>query len=1334
MNELNSYLYSLINPFDVPTDVVTIPDLKFNTRLPKSVTYNSTFSATDLDPADPPVSLMLVFKPMSQKTGGSGGQIQIWGKRLLDTKYYYFSAVAPDQNLADNFKFIRYVSGGVGVQSDTVSAGTFAVQGSVNGVWTKDPPNYEDVNPSTLPSYRQSSEDVIVSARLSDGIVIIGGPSPDTDWYQPESNVIFDNGKSSYNANFYYNGYPTPTFPTTRPSSAGWVFDGTTTVAFDSNRLGAEIIYGMTGLTSIDLAIAGVANFITTVGVAIVQCTIVVTYSDNGVDVDNSTQLPATSWGALTGATALPAMAAGRVNYDTPSPITRIRIIFGWYDSGTGMLSPIYLSGTAALNPRLNATLVIKNDNVATVGQETGVGIATIDGIDASAQLSLVGRINYEAIPDKNLVRNVKTTWTGGGLKLADLDIGRTVLGHKGLAGIRGVYRWSEYTQKSTEGFFMDLATRHGNVALASDWGRGLRSTFRWLGKHARRVGKPMYEAARPLIRQAIRESMSAGTGALLGYAADTSGTPPPPTTRKMVAYAADREIKSETFEDSDDDDITTTEGEDKLLKAIDPLVFKSNDPRNRQFKRLVSRVNVRSQRLFDTVKFGVTLPDGCTVHNAETRLMTAAAILVSEGKKLTCNATATLLHHLHHVRPDLIADPRVSLPRVDGMDDSSHCGYRQRCFCLPASSYDNCRTLSEFQRGLRPRDEQASLRPNLRPVSKARRYQRLGKGRGRQKTELKVQVPEPTTIEVTDETEPPTHDIPSKDIPSKKLVAKAADIEGKVPRLDMPPRTKERPSEEAAQAFKVLKTARPTESQHAYVDTDTSFRSMFRPKFYNKVLSEMMKSRDNYTVREQALSKLVFRVAAFPVKVPGVGGMVLAIAVSKKPFYNRYEYFPVDVQGMKFPAGHNANVRVSYADVGEHKIDTIINSEARQAIAAALTTMNLKAEHVTVLSDLFSVIEDTSMVMAACAAAYGFPMVALFSGSLDLQTTQYLRTPAFREIGSLAEKIGVREQFGDFLGYNHYLPPLMVGGYDYPESELDFVQATRLYIAGPTILMPPDTICTGVTLGDVATMSITMVPFLVVRSSVPAEVPIAKGSWITTVSSTEIRQVGMPDAQQRAADRKLVETADISPVMRRNFLNSINSARKYNSANVHRAIEQYVTAGGYEGRGGPQHEEKFTTGLNLNVPHTIKIQTADGFNEVNIPPVAQVAQMAQQVLEAEGPTSNMGGLAKRIITMAEKTAQGTEYTDRALKVLAQMVQYYDANLRGGGGATSKKKKKKKGRRQPVQIVMRGTTRSVAAPTATPTRSVPTEPTPTEAYRAPPEPVLTIGGGPEVVI
>lgn len=685
MKAPNSYLFALIDPMGVPIDEVGCPDTKLNVRMPKRVTYNATIKPSDLDPVDPPVTLMVVFKPMNQTTGPIGGQIQLWGKRPLDQRWKYYSSILPDQDLGSSFKFIRYVSGGVNFLSDTISAGTFAVAGTVVSIWTKDPPRFDEVDPSTLPSYRQCSEDVVVNTRLSEGVMIVGGPSGDDDWFQPESNSIFSSGKSQYSANYYYqqnqSGGGVPA--TTRPNSAGWDF--TDAFLFDSDRVGAEIIYGMTGLTTISLNVSGVHNAVSPEDLFL-RCGIVYTYSEGGVDVDAVMAIPGMTQRDTNTVSAIryQCTANGDVNIVTPSPITRIRVFF-LIGPAVGASVPMGDPGSTAYSAFNIATMKVVNDNVATIGQESGVGIATITGMASDQSIAFEGTINYEAIPNAELSRNVKMSSAGASLNLADLHTAREILSHKGLAGIRGVYPRQQYLNMIRSGYFQQLAMRYVHVGLASDWRRGLKTIFRHAGRGLKQAGRLAYREAQPLLHEALRAGVQAGTQSLLSYAQDAEEKEP----AYMVGFAADTKVKTSFVADI----------EPALELPIDAAVFSPGDERHKVFKTLASRIGREIQQRYDQAEFGYPIDSASFFHDATSRVLTTAAIIATANIPFPCNCEPTMLHHVYHIDKKALSDPRVSLTRFFSSEKPLPCGYQARSFQSPCSDYDKLRTMKEFQK-----------------------------------------------------------------------------------------------------------------------------------------------------------------------------------------------------------------------------------------------------------------------------------------------------------------------------------------------------------------------------------------------------------------------------------------------------------------------------------------------------------------------------------------------------------------------------------------------------------------------------------------------------------
>jgi hypothetical protein len=1233
MSKPNGLLLSLIMPMSVPKEYCYIPDSLLIARMPKGISYNTTFTAAQLDPADPPVSLLVVFHPTRQDVG----QIGIYGKRALDTQYYLFSYVSPAQFLGDDFKFVRYVSGGISLQASTQSTTSASLGGNITAIVTRDPPEYATLDSSTLPSYRQSSVDLQTSVLASTGVVMIADAPGDNDFYQPESSVTKDNGKSTYCPYYFYQDAPSPLGPvTTQPNSEGWVYDGTTTVLFDSDRLSTPLQYGMFGHTSINVTVTylsyntALANYIHFMG------SVIVTYSQNGTTVDAVQPIGCdvtTNNENPVGNTLR--TVTRMMEFDTASSISRIRVIAGSESVGSlvPLPNPVQYAGC------VSNSLMISNDNVATIGQSSGVCIAIIDNLSSDTALSLEAMINYEALPNTNLSQNLKIP-PPMYINPKDINFAQLVLLHKAEAGLRGVYCRDDYLSKERSGYFMQLALRSSHVGLASDWARGIKTAYKSFIKGAKPVLGAAWQAARPLALEALQEAGRAGAQSLLAFADDGTGEPAArrSSSRHMIGYCAEppeaetgsatpasavtvgtlyeqsggvsglgsQPIKKYTYDKNDisinlanvilvlpatkepdpialivdgngttmvlkprevvDDEITdgavvfvnSSNGvqnlyqediSDHIKKArrahpglagsftvqkgsansytgrvlvrsdmktrsssntsstrsleapdkdtslrsevhqIDKSVFDPRDARHRFFKRLVSSIPLDVQQMYDPELLGMKGP-GLTIHNPESRLMSCAAVLVSQEVGLKCNVSNTILHHLFHVAPELMTDTRFCVPALFRTESAQKCGYIRRAFGSPASACDGLRTLKEYQQYASPMVSQHSrsrkkknpIKPGLIRTSRPERVSTtLTSQRAAQQPDSKAHKPLVAEVKTVGFSADPPADNGgpvSAKIPRilrpDELRKVNSFVRGVGYAMDRPSRETQGELEEAKRAAEELNRAimmsndesaqsmsmnpwemesvvAPEEEKRVeYADQHRHFRNYFNPKVYNNLLNAK-RTRDTVEEVQKGLEEMVFRVATFPIVTihPGTNKEVsypVAVAASSRPFKNRYEYYPIG----KVPAMRIYG-QVRYRQYGDLHIDTVFADNVAVSLEHLTAKLPISNAYITLLTGTLNELQGRSCSMAVAAALMGLPNVGLITGvyASEHQPAGPQYPPMFTPPGLLNIKASALTGFSTVMGYQHNLPMISSVFCTEPSEidSMDFIPASYLAI-----------------------------------------------------------------------------------------------------------------------------------------------------------------------------------------------------------------------------------------------------------------------------------------------
>jgi len=521
MEGTNTFLYSLLSPLDAGEKGLAMPSQLFISRMPLIVLYSSSLTPSQLDPIDPPISLLFV---MQGTRSDDAGVLQVWGKRVGDDRFRFFTAIQPDQDISQNFAYYRFISMGAAIQSPTVPTGTTIFNGMMTSIVTKQPPDIRFVDASTLPSFREDSQSVVVSQKLYDGLVMVSPPSADIQFLQPESTVVFNDGASSYLLTLLWRSTLGTTVapPFTAPVSGCFALTGLNVIVFDTDLVPGTLLWGCFGLSQVTFSFGLTTATALAGGNRYSMCSIVAVYSVGGIDVNQVVTVPGNLVNAVVG-TQQGFNGSVTAYFDTPSPISRIFIYLGWVDPVLpNNLNPFPLQSTTVANQCAQMNFSFTNANVTTINQNAGVGLTLVENVDSSTAILVDARRNLEVIPNPELIRNIKLENTNDCIT-SDIDLTHMVLANKAAMDIKQVYTLPEYRSNVESGHFKEVARRKVHVALAADWSRGLKSVFKKGKEVLMGAGRAGLQAASPLITAALREALGSTAGSLIGFSSSSA-------------------------------------------------------------------------------------------------------------------------------------------------------------------------------------------------------------------------------------------------------------------------------------------------------------------------------------------------------------------------------------------------------------------------------------------------------------------------------------------------------------------------------------------------------------------------------------------------------------------------------------------------------------------------------------------------------------------------------------------------------------------------------------------------------------------------------------------
>jgi hypothetical protein len=183
MNAKNAYLKNVINPFQFPA--VQIPDETNIPSVVKTVTTSATLKFPD--PVANSISDLLFIENFSSLRR----EIRVYGFYTPISRYLYYGSLFQEEDLAQYFDYIRPISGGLNINSSTVSGSKFNINGIMNCCLTNTVPNLNTLNFQTLASYAKNNTDKVVAVSVADGVTGVAYPS-DFEYGLPTSNYSLE--------------------------------------------------------------------------------------------------------------------------------------------------------------------------------------------------------------------------------------------------------------------------------------------------------------------------------------------------------------------------------------------------------------------------------------------------------------------------------------------------------------------------------------------------------------------------------------------------------------------------------------------------------------------------------------------------------------------------------------------------------------------------------------------------------------------------------------------------------------------------------------------------------------------------------------------------------------------------------------------------------------------------------------------------------------------------------------------------------------------------------------------------------------------------------------
>jgi len=407
----NVYLKSLIDPRSVSAP--HIPDLNLKQSVAKTIALGINITQNDTYPT------MVVFLPYSRNKFVLRYYRWDFTNQMFSLDGITGGLLFPDEDLSDNYDMLRLVSADFKAVSATISAGNFAVSGTFNAIAFATPPNLRTITFDTITSQRQDDLAVMIQGPVQNGFVYTAWPDESVNFQgidspvvvpPPVTNTTSVQLRSSHSQARVYRNFALN--PNVNPGAAclsAEIPDN----CWGNIQFSCDYTFGS--------ATSGLFNFRVVARTYLVNAANVRIVQDN---VLYNTQ----SYVAA-------GLGTGHVGLTLTRFIPQdINVIF--LDSAG--------TNTAAITSQLFSAELVSYDNYCA---QNGPGaLVAWSGVNVANQMSLSSILNYEVVPNRNLIRNVKIVPH----PISDPEMlarAELVFVSRSLFGIKTIYNFVEFEE-----------------------------------------------------------------------------------------------------------------------------------------------------------------------------------------------------------------------------------------------------------------------------------------------------------------------------------------------------------------------------------------------------------------------------------------------------------------------------------------------------------------------------------------------------------------------------------------------------------------------------------------------------------------------------------------------------------------------------------------------------------------------------------------------------------------------------------------------------------------------------------------------------------------------
>lgn len=379
----NRYMASLLNPFDVIAK--DVPDNEVVPSLSKQVVYR-----TNLDG----ISDALLSIHWQSKLE-SIAHLYFWVDNPLGPGKVlgYHSSLKPSSQIADDFAYSRYISGGIKVCSTTYDGGDSQLKGTITSVLSEQLPDYRALKPDKLTNignYRSVANVSIVKQ----GVVALGWPTRAAG-FAPRHNSDITNYEDSLDSTLYWDNEmkSTPEWVRYQDATVGPADVVITDITdfMPGNLMGR---FRVTFDANVHIG-AGPQSAFDTINTYVLVKSIMHDGSvqTNRVKIHSFIPTPATYLGQPI---STPVLVRGTAEFQMPNYVYTIQIVMT-----KTIEAPLAVH---------RITQVLFAPSLYTMTQYAPVTLMSLEDVSPDMTVTIDMRVNYAVVPNEDLGEHVKGT------------------------------------------------------------------------------------------------------------------------------------------------------------------------------------------------------------------------------------------------------------------------------------------------------------------------------------------------------------------------------------------------------------------------------------------------------------------------------------------------------------------------------------------------------------------------------------------------------------------------------------------------------------------------------------------------------------------------------------------------------------------------------------------------------------------------------------------------------------------------------------------------------------------------------------------------------------